>query len=151
MLQLSDLQLREGEIHIEGSRRSNARTLKLKSHQIMDLMEYVYQLRPQFVKHQVDQTTNRLFLSAPRASNDKVHSSTLSVWKRLTTELKAQHSSFINLRQLRTSRITHWLLQYNLREVQQMAGHKYVSTTEGYYANQMEDLQADVDKFHPLG
>ena len=32
-----------------------------------------------------------------------------------------------------------------------MAGHRYVSSTESYFANQMEDLQTDIDKFHPMG
>lgn len=58
---------------------------------------------------------------------------------------------FINFKQVRTSVITHWLAQHNLRQVQYMAGHKYVSTTESYLVNQVEDLQADIDLFHPIG
>jgi integrase/recombinase XerD len=32
-----------------------------------------------------------------------------------------------------------------------MAGHRYVSSTEGYLVNQMEDLQSDIEQFHPIG
>jgi len=46
--------------------------------------------------------------------------------------------------------ITHWLKQYNLREVQYMAGHRYVSSTEAYPVNNMEDLRADIDQFYPF-
>jgi integrase/recombinase XerD len=46
--------------------------------------------------------------------------------------------------------ITHWLKNHNLRQVQQMAGHRYISSTEAYLVNQTEDLQADIDQFHPF-
>lgn len=36
--------------------------------------------------------------------------------------------------------ITNWLQYYNLREVQYMAGHKYVSSTERYRTDNLEDL-----------
>lgn len=148
-LQIKDLRLKEGEIYVQGSRKSNERTLTLKSNQIMDLMEYIYQVRPELLKYYTTEQTT-LFLSTPTAGLKNVEKNTLCVWKRLTEEIKEKHPKFINLRQIRTSVITHWLKQHNLREVQYMAGHRYVSTTEGYLVNQVEDLQADIDKFHPL-
>jgi len=69
----------------------------------------------------------------------------------LTNEIKSKNKQFINFKQVRTSVITHWLKQYNLRQVQYMAGHRYISSTEAYLVNQMEDLQADIDQFHPMG
>jgi site-specific recombinase XerD len=44
-LQLNDLKLKEGKIYIGGSRKSNERTLELKSNQIMELMEYQFTTR----------------------------------------------------------------------------------------------------------
>jgi integrase/recombinase XerD len=32
-----------------------------------------------------------------------------------------------------------------------MAGHRYVSTTEGYLVNDLEDLSEEITKFHPMG
>ena len=32
-----------------------------------------------------------------------------------------------------------------------MAGHRYVSSTEAYKINDLEGLQEDIGKFHPLG
>ena len=39
---------------------------------------------------------------------------------------------------------------YNLREVQYMSGHKFVSSTEAYLVNDLEDLQEDIAKYHPI-
>jgi len=144
----NDLKLKEGEIFISGSRRSNERTLALKSNQIMELMEYQYTTRKELLKYQPNET-NRLFLSTPTAGQQKANES-LQIWKGLTKEIKAKSKKFINFKQVRTSVITHWLNQYNLRQVQYMAGHRYISSTESYLVNQTEDLQADVDKFHPF-
>jgi integrase/recombinase XerD len=32
-----------------------------------------------------------------------------------------------------------------------MAGHRYVSSTEAYLVNDMDDLQEDINKYHPIG
>jgi integrase/recombinase XerD len=55
-----------------------------------------------------------------------------------------------NAKQLRASVIMKWLKQYNLREVQYMAGHRYVSTTESYRQNEMEGLKEEIMQYHPL-
>ena len=43
-----------------------------------------------------------------------------------------------------------YLKQYNLREVQYLAGHRYISTTESYQQNDMEGLQEELNQFHPF-
>ena len=55
-----------------------------------------------------------------------------------------------NMAQIRASVITNWLKHYNLLEVQYMAGHKYVSSTERYRTYNLEDLQKELEKYHPL-
>ena len=52
---------------------------------------------------------------------------------------------------LRASVIVKWLKMYNLRKVQYLAGHRYISATESYKQNEMEGLTEEVNKFHPLG
>jgi hypothetical protein len=32
-----------------------------------------------------------------------------------------------------------------------MAGHRYVSSTEAYQINNIEELQDDIKKYHPIG
>jgi len=53
-------------------------------------------------------------------------------------------------KRIRSSRITNWLKSYNLREVQYFAGHKYVSSTERYQLNNLDNLQNKIEKHHPL-
>ena len=149
-LEVQDLKLREGEIYIAGTRTSNARTLKLESNQILDLMEYSYQTRKTLLDYQVNKVTKRLFLSVPTAGQTRVEKDCLDIFKGFSKELKTQNPKYINFQQIRTSVITKWLKQHNLRQVQYMAGHRYISSTEAYLVNQIEDLQTDVDKFHPF-
>jgi site-specific recombinase XerD len=147
-LMVNDLKLKEGKIFISGSRKSNERTLELKSNQIIELMEYQYTTRNELLNYQEGET-KRLFLPVPSAGQQKANE-TLQIWKGLTNEIKSQQNHFINFKQVRTSVITHWLKQYNLRQVQYMAGHRYISSTEAYLVNQLDDLIEDVDKYHPF-
>lgn len=147
-LTVNDLVLKAGQIFVAGSRKSNERTLELKSNQVIELMDYQYTTRTELLKYQ-EEETKRLFLPVPSAGQQKAND-TLQIWKGLTNEIKSKNNQFINFKQVRTSVITHWLKQYNLREVQYRAGHRYVSSTEGYLVNQVEDLQHDIDRYHPL-
>lgn len=147
---LKDIKLKEGTIYIAGTRTSNERTLELKPHQVMELMEYGLQIRTALEKLQKLQS-DQYFLPTPTAAGKIVCESSKYIWKRLTGDIKAQCSQFINFQQVRSSVIIHWLKQHHLRQVQYMAGHRYISSTESYLAGQTEDLQSDIDKFHPLG
>ena len=89
--------------------------------------------------------TNDLFVTQSSKGNN-----IKNVLFKLSKELKQITKDFDCLHQLRASVITHWLKLHNLREVQYMAGHKYVSSTESYLVNDLEDLQDDINKFHPL-
>ena len=147
---LNDLKLKQGLLYVAGSRKSNERTLELKSVQIMALMAYQYTTRKQLL-HYNNPEEKRLFLAVPTVGKLAATGvENLQIWKGLTNEIKEQHPKFINFKQVRTSVITHWLKQYNLRQVQHMAGHRYVSSTERYLVNQTEDLQKDIDQFHPF-
>lgn len=154
-LSLSDVRLKEGTIYIVGSRSSEERTMELRSHQIMELMEYQLSTREELLKLTQRESELYFITSLPRskssAGNMQLSIDTVYIWKGLSKEIKQQHPKFSNFRQVRTSVITHWLKQYNLRQVQYMAGHRYISSTEHYLVNQTEDLQNDIDKFHPLG
>jgi integrase/recombinase XerD len=68
----------------------------------------------------------------------------------LVTHLKQMNSKVKSLDQLRASVIVHWLKLYNLRKVQIMAGHRYISSTESYKANNLDDLKEDIKNFHPF-
>ncbi len=150
-LTVKDVKLREGKIYIAGSRKSAERTLELQPQQIIELMEYQLATRNELLKH-CKTPGEEFFISAPPTGSKESHrNDAFHVWKRLSQEIRKQNPKFINFKQVRTSVITHWLGEKNLRLVQYMAGHKYVSTTETYLVNQVEDLQADIEQFHPIG
>ncbi len=150
-LKPADIKLREGKLFIEGGRKSAERTLELKPQQIMELMEYQLTTRNELLKNCAVQS-EYYFIPAPSAGKKIATAKEgINIWKRLSEEVAKICPRFINFKQVRASVITHWLIQYNLRQVQYMAGHRFVSSTEKYLVNQMEDLQSDIDKFHPIG
>ena len=150
-LALQDVNLREGRVYIAGSRKSAERVLELKPQQIFELMEYQAATRNELLKL-TSQPTDRFYIAAPPAGKKAViNEKTTNIWKRLTEEVETLNFRFINFKQVRASVIIHWLKQHNLRQVQYMAGHKYVSTTETYLVGQVEDLKADIEQFHPIG
>jgi len=71
--------------------------------------------------------------------------------QKLVKLIQLKHHNLKDIRQIRTSIITNWLKIYNLRKVQYMAGHRYVSSTELYQLNNIEELQDDIMKYHPIG
>ncbi len=141
-IHLQELQLREGKITVHAQRRTAARILKLESHQVYELMDYIHEIRKQFLE--VHGTSSKLFLQWNDSEN--FHNITQSMLKHLRTI----NSRIKNCDQIRASVITQWLKQYDIRKVQYLAGHKYVSSTEEYKANNIDELQDDVTRFHPL-
>lgn len=149
-LKVADLRLKEGLIDVQAGKSSNARTMELKAAQIMGLMEYVTRVRLALLKYH-RQGEQVLFLSAPSAGKTMARGDSLQVWKRLSEELRKQNPRFENVHQVRASVITHWLGKHGLRQVQYMAGHRFISSTERYQVGQIADLQSDIDRFHPGG
>jgi integrase/recombinase XerD len=141
-LQLQDLQLREGKINIHAKRRTAARVMSLESHQVYELMDYIHETRKHFLT--ADNNSSQLFLNRNNGSNF------YGITQMILQHLRKINSNIKNLDQIRASVITAWLKQYDLRKVQYLAGHKYVSSTEDYKANVIDELQDDITKFHPL-
>lgn len=149
-LKVADQRLKEGLIDIGAGKSSKARTLELKATQIMGLMEYVTRVRLELLKYH-RQGEQVLFLNAPSAGKTMARGDSLQVWKRISEELRKQNPRFENVHQVRASVITHWLGKHGLRQVQYMAGHRFISSTERYQVGQIADLQSDIDRFHPAG
>jgi site-specific recombinase XerD len=149
-LQLSDLDLMTATLKVSGSRKSNARTLPLAATQIGVLMHYLQNIRPQLLQH-ATQDSQRLFLTLPETSKTKSDSTSLmSVFKPLTKQLKTIDKNFSNFQQVRASVITNWLKVHGLRKTQVLAGHRYISSTEQYKTNDLEQLTDDINKLHPF-
>ena len=156
-LEPGHLKLKQGRIHVPGTRKSGSRTLELKPLQILELHEYLTRIRPQILKE--------ISLSKPARKPDKINE------KRLNDQLFISINGSENIKnsllhmfkgvqktnpgiqspkQIRSSVITWWLKNHNLRQVQYMAGHKYVSSTERYQLNNLDNLQGKLEKLHPL-
>jgi site-specific recombinase XerD len=147
---LQDLQLREGKITIHSQRRTAARIMKLESHQVYELMDYIHEVRKEFL--QVHGTSEKLFMQWRKGENfHSISQMMLSHLRQINLPNSQTGISRVkNFDQIRASVITAWLKQYDLRKVQYLAGHKYVSSTEAYKENIIDELQDDVTKYHPL-
>lgn len=143
-LNCNDVKLREGEVEIPGGKRSESRILQLEACQMMDMHQYITAGRKE-LQHIIEQETEKLFIGT--ANEEKLH---YTVY-RLAQQLRKMEPRLENLEQIRASVIIKWLKQYNLRQVQHMAGHRYISSTEKFLQNEMEGLTEEVNKFHPLG
>ena len=142
-LTVKDVRLRRGTIYVAGTRKSNERILKLEAVQIMELMDYAERTRQEILE--ASNKESDLFLVSTGRSN-----SLNGTLQSLTEQLKKQNPKFTSLKQIRTSVITHWLKTHNLRETQYRAGHRFISSTEAYKIHDLDELQDDISRYHPL-
>jgi site-specific recombinase XerD len=143
-LEVQDVKLREGKIEIPGGAKSERRLLQLESHQVLEFYDYVNNTRKEILTKS-GQQTDKLFVSIEGGN------SLDSCMHRLMFWVKRKNKLVVNPKQLRASVIVKWLKLYNLRKVQYLAGHRYISSTESYQQSEMEGLTEEVNKFHPLG
>jgi integrase/recombinase XerD len=141
-LKPEDVKLREGMIYIPGGRRSNERELKLEAVQILEMQEYLTKTRAEILQITNKEST-QLFISSGTSNN------LYNTINKFTQTIKSQTGRIQDLQQIRASVIVKWLNHYNLREVQHMAGHRFVSSTERYKQSDLEDLKEAINKFHP--
>jgi len=141
-IKLEHIQLHRGTIDIPPTKKSNGRTLKLEAHQAITLQQFILIEREQLLKKH-NKTTEHLIFSLGTGNN------IYNLLFKLMKQLKAQHLEITSAKQIRASVITNWLKQYNLRETQYRAGHKFVSSTENYKINDIETLKNDIIQFSP--
>lgn len=135
-LETNHVNLNEGIIYIPSTARSNSRELKLSNQQILTLHTYIHgDVREKFI-------CKSEFLFAGNLHN---------IINLLLEELKGINLQIKNAQHIRASVILHWLRQYNKRQVQYMAGHKYIGSTELYEVQEMESLTDALSKHHPFG
>jgi site-specific recombinase XerD len=133
------LKLKEGKIFIKAMKKSNERLLNLHANQVVELQQYIS--RNKFKE-------GFLFIEPVRSdvSERNINNRLQYMFK----QLKQLNPRVINPMQIRNSVITHWLKQNNLRQVQYMAGHRYVSSTQRYQVNNLDDLQNELQQHHPM-
>lgn len=138
-LETCHINLNEGKIYIPSGRKSNARTLKLQAVQILPLKNYMEKTRLQLLAKQNAETP---YLFPVKKSSDMIC--------KIIEQIKKQHPEVKDGRQIRTSVIMNWLKQHNIRQVQYMAGHKSIRSTENYRVQDLSDLSKQLELFHPL-
>ena len=138
-LETGHINLSEGKIYIPSGRNSNSRTLKLQANQILPFKTYMEETRPTLLEKRDLQTS---FLFPSKKSSDMICKIVEAV-KRIHTEIR-------DSRQIRASAIMNWLKTNNIRQVQYMAGHKSIRSTEQYRSQDLTDLTKQLELFHPL-
>lgn len=143
LLEVSDIDFKSGCVHVPQTTRTNKRKLQLKQHQLQDLKEYVFEIRPQLLKES-NKNTNKLFFS--QGSGERLNNVVSIILK----ELKANFSFFDSLMQLQQSRISIWVKEYGLRETQYLCGFRFVSSVERYVTKDTEALRNKLRIVHPM-
>jgi integrase/recombinase XerD len=145
-LEADHINLREGKIRIIGTDRTNERTLKLEASQVFELQEYLNKTRGRILYGpKVNEPEKITQLIIGMEGGTTLSGEVAWMMRRL------KHPKVRQASQIRASVIAEWTRRYDIRIVQHMSGHKYVSSTERYQATHLEDLKEQLRKFHPLG
>ncbi len=138
-LQSHHIKIKDGTIFIKATKRTGERTLPLQAVQMPALQNYLqankYKEGALFVEARKKQVSEKNI-------NNRI--------QYMFDQLKQLNPKVINAKQIRSSVITQWLQKNNLRQVQYMAGHKYVSSTERYQCNNLDDLKNELQQHHPM-
>jgi integrase/recombinase XerD len=139
-LEAAHLRLKDGKVFIKGTSYSNERWLPLQAHQVVEWQQYLA----------ANRFKEGLFLARP-VRKDASERNISNRMRHMIIQLQKLNPKVINANQLRNSVITLWLKRYHLRQVQYMAGHKYVSSTQRYQVLSNDDWQTELQKHHPMG
>ena len=142
-LTTQDIDLEKGTIYIKPSVKNNPRMLTLKPNQILLFKNYLDITRKSLVKN------NEIIFFVIGQRGEPMTAEDIT--KHIKRNYNLYQPRTINPMTIRQSVIANLLKAHNdLRLVQVFAGHKYTSTTERYKQNDVELLQAAVNKYHPL-
>jgi len=144
-LTVQDIDVDAATIYVRPSRQLRGRTLGMHPTQVMLATRYLEDSRPFLLKK--DASTNKLFITMTGATEtvDGVHS--------MLEPLKALFTyKTLNPKMIRMSVIANWLndRKIPLEDVQQMAGHKWPSSTERYKRANMDEQRRLINQYHPL-
>ena len=145
-LTIQDINLEKGEILIRaGQFHKQSRTLPLKAKQILLFYKYLNEDRGILLSYNKFNPNENIFILGQYG--ETVHPHEIS---RIINEYRPENEKIQPLK-IRQSVIANLLQKENdARIVQVFAGHKRISTTEQYRQNELETLQAAVNRYHPL-
>jgi integrase/recombinase XerD len=138
-LEAVHIHLKEGKIFIRAMKRTGERWLPLAAPQVTLLAEYMQESKG---KTGPLLTCGKKQGISPTNINNRM--------QYMLGQLRQLNPKVINAAQFRSSVITHWLRGHHLRQVQYMAGHKYVSSTQRYQLTTLDDLKSELQQHHPM-
>lgn len=142
-LEVKDVDMDNGTIYIKASTNLNRRTLELKNKQMLIFSKYLHEVRPELVKCKTDKLLLGK-LGKPMLV-DSIHA--------IIEPLKALFPDRnLNPRTIRMSVICNWLNENKipLERVQELAGHKWPSTTEKYIKADTENERELINRYFPI-
>ncbi len=156
-LEVEHVNLDKSKIRVPGTPRSNGRILPLQTDQVKEMDQYLARTRPKILRevsksrparkpNLINQERIQEQLVISINGSEHIKSSVHFLFKQVQEKMP----ELLHPKQIRISVITHWLREHNLRQVQYMAGHKHVSSTERYKLGNLAGLQSKLEKFHPL-
>ncbi len=146
LYQLEDdhIQLHKGKIYVPSTKKSNSRELPLKAWQMMELQNYIQNIRSEILHYSRTTQNEEQFFYGSK-------SQIRGIISRIRMRIKKYNAKAGSHNHIRASVIVNWMKQYDdLRKVQYLAGHKHISSTEMYQQNDLEELHKVVNTFHPL-
>ncbi|MCF8255541.1 MAG: tyrosine-type recombinase/integrase [Bacteroidia bacterium] len=147
-LEPKDINLEKGTIQVRRNTRLQERILKLNAKQVLPLHEYIKETRSELIKLKKKQTknykTDKLFFTIGTSQHIK------DSMRELLRELRTEHKYLTSFTQIRMSVISQWIKEKNLREVQYMAGHASIYSTQRYVRANLDELKDELSNYHPL-
>lgn len=155
-LEPSHIKIREYKIHLVGTSSVRSRTLGLEINQVLDLQNYLQVVRLRMLENirssrpgkrpkRIDpKIYDQLFFS--QNGSIEIKSSIHHLFRQIKKEFPQIKSGAV----IRSTVIANWLKSKDVRIVQYMAGHRWVSSTERYDIHNLEQLSEEVNKYHPL-
>lgn len=142
-LRLTDIQFSEGTVYIKASTKARRRLLELEARQIVFLLNYIENDRPKLLKT----PSNQLFVGM------KGEALTVDGLFRMIKPMNSLYPDrILNPLTIRQSVVRHLTHEKNLplEKVQEISGHKWLSTIEKYKSNDMVEQRRLINEFHPM-
>lgn len=141
-LRLKDIDLDKGIIYIQATPKLTRRSLELKSKQTLLFYRYINEDRAKF-----NPKTAQLFIGKLGTEI------TVDTLNRMLRPLKNYYKNRnLNAQTIRQSVIANWINSQNIsiEDVQLLAGHKWLSTTEKYKRQDNKKSVEMINKFFPI-
>lgn len=156
ILEPGHIRLKEGKIYIPSHENVNSRILNLAASQMLELQEYLLVVRPSMIGNISTPKSGK----KPKAIKPEIYDKLFigenggqalkTTLNYLFRRIKNLYPRITSCKIIRATVIAEWLKTIDIRKVQYMAGHRYVSSTERYNVMNLQELKDSLNKYHPM-